>query len=53
MRQRRFKIVVAYSFLDLIQTFAMGAPRVELDDALALAADIDDEEILRKIALSE
>ena len=32
-------------------TIAMGAPRVELDKALALAADFDDEEILRKIAL--
>jgi metal-responsive CopG/Arc/MetJ family transcriptional regulator len=32
-------------------TIAMGTPRVELDKALALAADIDDEEVLRKIAL--
>ena len=32
-------------------TVAMGAPRVELDKALALAADLEDEEILRKAAL--
>lgn len=32
-------------------TIAMGAPRVDLDKALALAADFDDEEILRKMAL--
>jgi metal-responsive CopG/Arc/MetJ family transcriptional regulator len=32
-------------------TIAMGTPRVELDKALALAADFDDEEILRKMAL--
>ena len=32
-------------------TIAMGTPRVELDKALALAADLDDEEILRKMAL--
>jgi hypothetical protein len=31
-------------------TIAMGAPRVDLDKALALAADFDDEEILRKMA---
>jgi hypothetical protein len=32
-------------------TIAMGTPRVELDKALALSADFDDEEILRKMAL--
>ena len=32
-------------------TIAMGTPRVELDKALALVADLDDEEILRKVAL--
>ena len=32
-------------------TIAMGTPRVDLDKALALAADFDDEEILRKMAL--
>ncbi len=31
-------------------TIAMGTPRVELDKALALAADFDDGEILRKLA---
>jgi hypothetical protein len=31
-------------------TIAMGAPRVDLDKALALAADFEDEEILRKLA---
>ena len=33
------------------KTHSIGAPRVELDKALALAADLDDEEILRKIAV--
>ena len=32
-------------------TIAMGAPRVELDKALVLAADFDDGEILRKMAM--
>jgi hypothetical protein len=32
-------------------TVAMGTPRVDLDKALALAADFDDEEMLRKMAL--
>jgi hypothetical protein len=32
-------------------TIAMGTPRVELDKALALAADFGDAEILRKMAL--
>jgi hypothetical protein len=31
----------------------MGTPRVDLDKALALAADFEDEEILRKMALSK
>ena len=30
-------------------TIAMGTPRVDLDKALALAADFDDEELLRKM----
>ena len=34
-------------------TVAMGTPRVDLDKALALAADFEDEEILRKMALSK
>lgn len=33
------------------ETADMGAPRVDLDKALALAADFDDEEILRKMML--
>lgn len=33
------------------ETTAMGTPRVDLDKALALAADLDDEEILRKMTL--
>jgi hypothetical protein len=33
------------------QTLAMGAPRVDLDKALALAAGLEDEEILREMAL--
>lgn len=32
-------------------TIAMGTPRVDLDKALALAADFEDEELLRKMAL--
>jgi hypothetical protein len=31
-------------------TFAMGVPRINVDKALAAAADFEDEEILRKIA---
>jgi len=31
----------------------MGIPRVELDKALALAAGLDDEEILRKMTLNK
>ena len=30
------------------QTHAMGAPRIKLDKALALAAALEDEEIVRK-----
>lgn len=33
------------------KTIAMGVPRIDLDKALALAADFDDEETLRKISL--
>jgi hypothetical protein len=32
-------------------TFAMGPPRVSLDRALALAADLEDDEIGRKLDL--
>ncbi|MDX1606260.1 MAG: hypothetical protein R3202_08705 [Candidatus Competibacterales bacterium] len=33
------------------QTYSMGEPQLNLDRALALAADLEDEEILRKLAL--
>jgi len=33
------------------QTHAMGAPRIPLDKALALAAALEDEEIVRKVLL--
>ena len=33
------------------QTLAMGAPRMKLDKALALAAALEDEEIARKLRL--
>jgi hypothetical protein len=33
------------------RTFAMGTPRVDLSKALALAAELEDEEIARKLAL--
>ncbi len=33
------------------QTVAMGEARVDLDKALALAAGLEDEEVLRKVAL--
>ena len=33
------------------KTYAMGTPRVDLDKALALAANLGDEEILRKMML--
>jgi hypothetical protein len=29
----------------------MGAPRFDLDKALALAAELEDEEVIRKVAL--
>ena len=32
-------------------TVRMGRPRVEIDKALALAADLEDGEILRKVSL--
>ena len=32
-------------------TFDMGAPAVPLDKAMRLAAELEDEEILRKLAL--
>jgi hypothetical protein len=32
-------------------TFAMGAPAVPIDKALRLAADLEDEEIMRKLQL--
>jgi hypothetical protein len=35
------------------KTYAMGPPRVNLDKALALAAALDDEEILRKPSRSK
>ena len=33
------------------RTYSMGAPRVALDKALALAAVLEDEEIVREVAL--
>ena len=33
------------------RTYSMGAPRVALDKALALAATLEDEEIVRELAL--
>ncbi len=35
------------------RTFRMGAPRIPLDKALQLAAELDDEEIIRKMALGK
>jgi hypothetical protein len=32
-------------------TFEMGAPRVPIDRALRLAADLEDEELIRKLAV--
>ena len=32
---------------------SMGVPRIDLDKALALAADLEDEEILRKVSLGK
>lgn len=33
------------------RTFDMGVPRLNIDKALRLAADLEDEEIIRKLAL--
>jgi hypothetical protein len=33
------------------RTLAMGRPLADLDKALALAADLEDEEVVRKLAL--
>ena len=33
------------------RTYSMGPPRVPIDKALRLAADLEDEEIIRKMAL--
>lgn len=33
------------------KTYRMGTPRVEIDKALALAAALEDEEIIRKMSL--
>jgi len=33
------------------KTYSMGAPRFVLDKALALAAELEDEEVIRKVAL--
>jgi hypothetical protein len=35
------------------QTFRMGAPRIPLDKALQLAGELEDEEIIRKMALGK
>ncbi len=35
------------------KTYAMGAPRVNLDKALALAAKLEDDEIARKLSLGK
>ena len=35
----------------LTSTFAMGAPRIRLEKALALAAEIEDEESVRELVL--
>jgi len=35
------------------QTYRMGAPRIPLDKALQLAAELEDEEIIRKLALGK
>ena len=34
-----------------IQTMDMGPPKIDLDKALHVAEDLEDEEILRKVAL--
>ena len=33
------------------KTYSMGAPRLDLGKALALASDLEDEEVVRKMAL--
>jgi hypothetical protein len=33
------------------RTFRMGEPRVDIDKALRLAADLEDDDIIRKLAL--
>jgi len=35
----------------VVRAVAMGSPRVDLDKALALAADLEDDELIRKMAL--
>ncbi len=34
-----------------VRSVAMGAPRVDLDKALAVAADLEDDELIRKMAM--
>ena len=34
-------------------TVRMGRPRIEIDKALSLAAELDDEEVLRKTSLRQ
>ncbi len=36
-----------------VPTFAMGRPRANLDRAMQLAAELDDEELLRKMHLGK
>jgi hypothetical protein len=38
----------SYSYRE--QTFALGAPRVPLDKALSIAASLEDEEVIEKLA---
>lgn len=33
------------------RTFDMGEPRVDIDKALRLAADLEDDELIRKLAI--
>jgi hypothetical protein len=33
------------------KTFSMGQPKVDLDKALSLAASLEDDEVIRKLAL--
>jgi hypothetical protein len=64
MRQRglSFKEAVNFALREGLQpeaqrppfrtrTFALGPPAVPLDKAMRLAADLDDEETIRKLAL--